>query len=189
MRERLAPGLLIAAPSMSDPRFRGAVVLLAESGTDGALGFVINRQMDLTLGDVAREVGFQLERDPPEEQVFSGGPVSPERGWVLFRSSEFHPDDDGGVLTVHEDIQLGATLDLLREFLSQRDVRSFRFLLGYSGWGPGQLEAELGEGAWLPLEASSDLLFDTPPDEMWEKAIRQLGLEPGTFFVGGAGSA
>lgn len=189
MRESLAPGLLIAAPNMTDPRFERAVVLLAESSTDGALGFVLNRQMELTLEEVATEVGFELERAAPEGKVFSGGPVSPERGWVLFRAPDQGPEEIEGILTVHDDIRLGATLDLLREFLTRKDVRSFRFLLGYSGWGPGQLESELGEGSWLPLEASSDLLFDTAPDDMWEKAIRRLGLQPGTFLVGGGGSA
>lgn len=200
MRDRLAPGLLIAAPNMSDPRFTRAVILLAESSPDGALGFVLNRAMDLTLAEVAREVGFELEHDPPDGPVFNGGPVSPERGWVLFRApgarvshadteTESEGETDSAIMTVHDDIQLGATLDLLREFLGRQDVRAFRFLLGYSGWGPGQLEAELGSGAWLPLEASSDLLFDVSPDDMWETAIRRLGLQPGGFFMGGGGDA
>lgn len=192
MRDRLAPGLLIAAPNMSDPRFSRAVILLAEASPDGAMGFVLNRTMDLTLAEVAREVGFDLEREPPDDPVYNGGPVSPERGWLLFRTpgaQESDDDDDGSIMTVHDDIQLGATLDLLREFLGRQDMRAFRFILGYSGWGPGQLEAELGSGAWLPLEASSDLLFDVAPDAMWETAIRRLGLQPGTFLVGSGGTA
>lgn len=191
MNDRLAPGLLIAAPSMPDERFAGTVILLAEANSEGALGFVINKPMDLTCDLVGQEIGVDVSDALADSPVFRGGPVSPERGWILFRDPARYESslDEDLIHTLHDDIQLGATVDLLREFFSQRDRRPFRFMLGCSGWGSGQLEAEIGEGSWIPMELQSALVFDTPPEALWERALEEIGLTRGTFLTTSGGSA
>ena len=189
MNDSLAPCLLVASPALSDDGFHRTVVLLTESSESGALGFVLNRKTPFLFEEVARELDVPYTPTPERDaSIYAGGPVSPERGWILFRDEErFH--DDGSVIEVTRGVKLGITVDLLKTFLSPREDRPFKFLLGYAGWGPGQLEAELKEGAWLPLDFRPDLLFETPADRLWDESIRRLGLAPGAFFMVPGGDA
>ena len=185
----LAPGLLIAAPSMTDPRFQGAVVLLAEASSDGALGFVINRTTPFTFADLADDIGFDIAEDVRTTRVHYGGPVSPERGWILFRDPEAAEEPRDNVLRVTSELHLAATLEVLGDFVTARNTAPFKLLLGYAGWAPQQLEGELREGAWIPLELEPDLLFAVDIDEIYESALERLGLKPGGFVMGSGGTA
>jgi putative transcriptional regulator len=188
MDSTLAPGLLIAAPTMDDTRFSRAVILLAEAGEDGALGFVLNRTTPYTFGDLAGDIGFELAPEIVDNNVHYGGPVSPERGWILFQEPE---SDEGkvreNVLHVTSEIRLAATLEVLGEFVTAENQSPFKLLLGYAGWDAKQLEEEIRDGAWIPAEFDAGLLFDVPNDNVWECALDKLGLAPGTFFMGRGG--
>jgi putative transcriptional regulator len=173
----LAPTLLVAMPQLQDPNFGKTVVLLCEHREEGAMGLVINRCTDTTASSIV-----QLE--PPIEHdngmpVWIGGPVDPSRGWLLINS------DVGDGVEVSPGVFLSASRDLLRKVLESDDLAErSRFLVGYAGWGPRQLDAELAASAWLTVPVDSQLMFDTPSTSMWEVAIRRLGIEPHSLAPG-----
>jgi putative transcriptional regulator len=173
--ESLAPALLLSMPQLMDPNFSKTVVLLCRHGEEGAFGLVLNRPAR-TSGRVV------VNLDPPvsterELQIWVGGPVEPQRSWILV-GGEIDPHDVEGGLQVAPGIYLSTSADLLRRSLDPEPPNRTRIVVGYSGWGPGQLEDELKESAWLLSEVDADLVFDTHPDRMWETAIRRLGADP-----------
>jgi putative transcriptional regulator len=159
-------------PQTSDPNFARSVVLLCEYTEKGAFGLVVNRQMT----DPAWTV---VKTDPPIEvnrdlRLWVGGPVEPQRTWVLMAESrglEEEEEISPGVLlsTSHE-----LTLDILRSGPTARA----RVVVGCAAWGPGQLDNEIASSGWLTTNVDPALIFNTPPDEMWETAIRRLGANP-----------
>jgi putative transcriptional regulator len=161
-------------PQLRDPNFERTVVLLCRHGEDGAFGLVINRPM-LTSGRVVVNLDppFETER---ELRVWIGGPVEPQRSWMLVGGPPEHNPEDG--LAITPEIYLSTSPVLLRHTLETEPDRT-RLVVGYSGWGPGQLEEELQASAWLLSDVDTDLVFDTDPDKMWETAIRRLGADPG----------
>lgn len=168
----LTPVLLVSMPQMLDPNFARTVVLLAEYGRHGAFGLVVNRRMV----EPAHEV---ITADPPlairkDVHLYVGGPVEPNRAWVLTR----HRELDGDALAITDNVYLSAAPALIRHTLQSSPDPQVRIVIGYSGWAPGQLDDELAESAWLMAPVETDLLFDTPVDQMWETAIRRLGAEP-----------
>jgi putative transcriptional regulator len=174
--EGLAPSLLLAMPQLDDPNFNRAVVLLCRHNDEGALGFIVNRPVHVS----AKEL---LALDPPLATetpltVWEGGPVSQERGWLLCREGT----PDSGTLEVCPGLVMSSSPTVLRRVLDgdQRDCEPdrSRLFLGYSGWGPGQLDQELASAAWLNAPLDLDMVFTTPPDDLWERAIRSLGVEP-----------
>lgn len=186
----LAPRLLVAAPSLSDPRFYRSVVLLAEAGEDGALGFVLNRRTPYTFGQLAKELGILPVAAHIDDHVNYGGPVSPERGWLVFKPDFLSSsDEDDAIIDVGDVLRVSATMNMLDKLLSGDNAPPFRLFLGYAGWGPQQLEAELAEGSWLPLDLDPSFVFDVPDDEAWDAAIKLLGLNPGTLVMGRGGAA
>lgn len=188
----LAPGFLVAAPALSDPNFAGSLVLVAEHHGEGALGFVLNRPAPITVADVLGGVDADLRRTAEavgraDGTVLVGGPVQPERLWILFRPGPVQPAAEAGSVKVGEDLALGGSRELL-EALVRAPVGPFVLLLGYAGWAPMQVEKEISGGAWVPMPLASDLVFDVPIDKRWETAVRRLGLDPGEFLVGGGGA-
>ncbi|HUE89235.1 MAG TPA: YqgE/AlgH family protein [Vicinamibacterales bacterium] len=168
----LAPVLLLSMPQMLDPNFARTVVLLAEYGTHGAFGLVVNRMMPEPAHEVIRP-------DPPmhireDVHLFVGGPVEPNRAWVLTN----HRELDGDALEICEGVYLSAAPELIRHTLRSSPDPQVRLVVGYAGWAPGQLDEELAASSWLMLPVQTDLLFDIPVEVMWETAIRRLGAEP-----------
>jgi putative transcriptional regulator len=168
----LAPVLLVSMPQMLDPNFARTVVLLAEYGKHGAFGLVVNRKMS----EPAHEV---IKADPPMEirkdvHLYIGGPVEPNRAWVLTR----HRELDGDALEISGEVFLSAAPNLIRHALRTSPDPQLRLIVGYAGWAPGQLDEELAASSWLMAPVQPDLLFDVPIDTMWETAIRRLGAEP-----------
>ncbi len=168
----LAPVLLLSMPQMLDPNFARTVVLLAEYSTQGAFGLVVNRQMP----EPAHEV---LQPDPPMDirkdvHLFVGGPVDPNRAWVLTN----HRELDGDALELAEGVYLSAAPDSIRHTLQSSPNPHRRLIVGYAGWAAGQLDEELAASSWLMLPVQADLLFEIPVEVMWETAIRRLGAEP-----------
>jgi putative transcriptional regulator len=168
----LAPVLLLSMPQMLDPNFSRTVVLLAEYGTHGAFGLVVNRMM----AEPAHEV---IRPDPPMDisrdvHLYVGGPVEPNRAWVLTNQREL----DGDALEIIEGVYLSAAPALIRHTLQSSPTPQVRVVVGYAGWAPGQLDEELAASSWLMAPVQPDLLFEIPVDIMWETAIRRLGAEP-----------
>jgi putative transcriptional regulator len=187
---RLAPGLLVASPTLADPNFAGSLVLMAEHQDEGALGFVVNRAAPIAIADVLFGIDPALRRTAEEAGraeglVLVGGPVSPERLWILYRPGPLALAADAVALA--NGLALGGSRELL-EALVGADVGPFLLLLGYAGWAPMQVEGEVAAGVWVPLPLHEDLVFETPLAGRWELAVRRLGLDPGGFVVGGGGA-
>jgi len=186
----LAPGFLVAAPALADPNFAGSLVLMAEHHGEGALGFVVNRPAPISVADVLVGVDEGLGRDAQtagraDGVVLVGGPVQPERLWILFRPGGA---DLEGAVALGEELALGGSRELLEGLVRAASPRPFLLLLGYAGWAPMQAENEIAAGAWVPMPLSSDLVFEVPLDKRWQTAVRRLGLDPGEFLVGGGGA-
>jgi putative transcriptional regulator len=172
-------------PQLVDPNFSRTVVLLCKHNDDGAFGLVVNRPL-VTTGPVVVEVRSQTEYQPLTEsserelQVWVGGPVEPQRSWILVGHDQDAEEEPRGV-RIAEGLHLSTSPDLLHRLLSAAPPARTRLIVGYSGWGQGQLEAELEASAWLISDIDSELIFATPPDHMWEAAIRRLGADPATL--------
>ncbi len=174
--DQLAPGFLIAMPQLGDPNFSKSVVLMLEHGEGGAMGIVVNRAAPLTLQDLGKSQSMEVAPGLAEERVFVGGPVEPQRGFVLH--------DDLGIAERHEVLPglfLSVTLDALAPLLAKGD-RRIRFCLGYAGWGPRQLEQEIAAGAWLYTEASAGPVLEGDPDQLWDATLRGMGVDPAMLF-------
>ncbi len=187
----LAPGFLVASPGLADPNFAGSLVLMAEHQGEGALGLVVNRPGPVTVAEVLGGVDPALRLAAESAgrdggQVLVGGPVTPERLWIIYRPGAIPVGEDA--LRVGDGLALGGSRELLEALVRAPDAGPFLLLLGYAGWGPGQVEGEIGQGAWVPLELHPDLVFEVPAEQRWEVAVRRLGLEPGGFIVGGGGA-
>jgi putative transcriptional regulator len=178
----LAPGLLLAMPQLADPNFSRAVVLMIEHGEQGSFGLVINHPSPIRATELLESLDMQWRGDP-SAVVWAGGPVSPSTGWVLHEPVAIAVARTGGTIEISSTISLSTSPDRLRS-LANDPPRNVRLLLGYSGWGPGQLAQEMASGAWLHTAAESALVFDTPADQMWDAAMRSLGVNPADLFVG-----
>ncbi len=176
----LAPGLLLAMPQLSDPNFSRAVVLMIEHGTQGSFGLVINHPSPISATELLESLDMSWAGES-SAVVWAGGPVSPSTGWVLHEPLGIAQPGQG-TIAITSSISLSTSPDRLRA-IANAPPRNIRLLLGYSGWGPGQLEQEMSRGAWLHAAAEPELIFDTPADDMWESAMRQLGINPESLFV------
>ncbi len=174
---KIAPGLMLAMPQLEDPNFTRSVILMIEHNEEGSFGLIVNRPSDLLVADVLSSLGIEWTSDP-EELVWSGGPVMPRTGWVLHEPVDI-PDEEGKV-DVTPEIVLSTSPDRLRA-IAQAPPPRVRFVLGFSGWGPAQLESELAAGAWITAEVTPELIFNTPAEEMWETVLRSLGIDPASL--------
>lgn len=176
----LAPGLLLAMPQLADPNFSRSVVLMIEHSTHGSFGLVINHPSPIKASELLDSLEMTWQGED-SAVVWAGGPVSPSTGWVLHEPVDIaHPGQ--GTIAITSSISLSTSPDRLRAIASS-PPRNIRLLLGYSGWGPGQLEAEMSRGAWLHATADPKLVFDTPADDMWDSAMRSLGISPESLFA------
>lgn len=175
MEARIAPGLLLSMPHLLDPNFTRAVVLMVEHSDEGSFGLIINHPSTLAVSELLDHLDIGWAGDG-DAVVWSGGPVTPQTGWVLHEPMA-GPPAPGGTLRVAPGIALSTSPDVLRS-LAAAPPRRLRFLLGYSGWGPGQLAHEMVRGSWLHADVTPELVFDTPADSMWETAVRSVGVDP-----------
>ena len=160
--------LLIAEPFLADPNFARSVILLCEHGDEGTVGFSLNRPTEHTLGDLLPELYTPLL------PVFQGGPVQLDTLHMLHRT----PVAFGGT-EIADGIYWGGSYEALQDCVVHNSYQpiDLRLFVGYSGWGPGQLEKELSEGSWLVANVTPELLFDTDPTALWKRAIDSLGGE------------
>jgi putative transcriptional regulator len=180
MPRSLAPAILLSMPQLRDPNFNRTVVLLCKHNESGALGLVVNRPL-VTTGRVVVNLEPPVTTDHDLE-VWVGGPVEPHHSWMLVGSPPgaqanlSHEAD--GEMRIAEGLYLSTSPHLLRRLLAPDPPPRARLIVGYSGWGPGQLEAELQASAWLISDVDAELIFETPAGNMWERAIRGLGVDP-----------
>jgi putative transcriptional regulator len=173
MSHGAAPLLLVSMPQMADPNFARTVVLLCDYTDQGAFGFVVNRQMSEPAWQLIRTE--PVMRIDPDVRLWVGGPVDLERTWVLMSESQ-GPDDEQREIV--PGVLLSVSRELTLQLLQAPPTARARVLVGYAGWGPGQLDKELAASAWLTAAVDPGLIFGVPPEEMWEAAIRRLGAEP-----------
>ena len=178
--------LLIAMPGMGDPRFTQSVIFLCAHGDEGAMGLIVNKRAEgLSFADLLRQVGVSPGEQAAGLAVHFGGPVERARGFVL------HSDDweaPGATKPLPRGLALTATVDILRDISAGRGPRQAVLALGYAGWAPGQLEAELQANGWLTAPADPDILFDRASDKKWHRALASMGIDPAMLY-GDAGHA
>ena len=183
----LSNQFLIAMPSLRDQNFSKTVTYICEHNADGALGIIINRPLELSLKDLLEHLQFEkLPSALAHAPVYSGGPVQQEQGFVIHTplgawDSTLQVTDTIGITTSRDILQA------LAEQHSEAPEQAF-LALGYAGWGSGQLEQEMAENAWLSVPASADILFNTPSEQRWQAAARQLGIDL-SLLSGQAGHA
>ena len=166
--------LLIAMPGMGDPRFEHAVVYLCAHSDEGAMGIIVNKPLpDLAMSDLLKQLKIAPNRHFREGEVHFGGPVEHGRGFVLHDAGYA---SDVGSMQVEGGFSLTATLDILEDLARGAGPERRILALGYAGWGPGQLEGELAQNAWLTVDASPELVFDADDIDKWDAALERLGV-------------
>jgi putative transcriptional regulator len=169
----LAGQLLIAMPQMEDPRFSRSVVFMCAHNAEGAMGLIVNKTVEQpSMGELLKQLSIEgdgFSRAP----VHFGGPVEAARGFVLHST-----DYTEQATLVVGDVGITATMDILRAIGRGEGPRRRFFALGYAGWGPGQLDAEIQANGWLTVPSDNTLLFDETNDDKWRRAIGKLGVDP-----------
>lgn len=170
---------LIAMPGLGSDAFSGAVVYLCEHNANGALGLVINKPIDITLKNLFDKVEIGLDReDLATAPVFFGGPVQTERGFVLHEPPAEGEPSYNSTLSIPGGLAMTTSKDVLEALAHGQGPRRVLVTLGYSGWGAGQLEDELGRNSWITVQAEPAIIFDTPVDKRYDRALGLLGIDP-----------
>lgn len=170
MKSNLKKGVfLIAEPFLNDPNFERSVILLCEYSKTGSLGFVVNHETNLFLGDVVEETIYE---DIP---LFLGGPVEKNTLHFLHRRPDLIPDS----LEVQKGIYWGGDFDRAKDELNAFNLKpeEIRFFIGYSGWSGGQLEEEMKQNTWIVSDSDAQFLFDTPSKNFWREVLKRMGGE------------
>jgi putative transcriptional regulator len=175
----LAGQILIAMPGMADPRFDRSVILICAHSPEGAMGLIINKPLaELSFSGLLEQLGIPRAPQGRDIRVQFGGPVERGRGFVL-HSSDW--EATGATLAVPGGYGMTATLDILQALAAGEGPGQALLALGYSGWGPGQLEAEIARNDWLTCEASEGLIFAADDRAKWSAALRGMGIDPLTL--------
>lgn len=174
----LANHFLVAMPGMKDPYFKRSVIYVCEHNEEGAMGLMINTPIDVTVGGMLKQVDVQpvhpqLNIGSLEDPVLSGGPVSEDRGFILHKTKDHYQSS----IEMPDGVSITTSKDILSVLGTEAEPESYLVALGYSGWEAGQLETELAENSWLTIEADSEVIFDTPIQERWNKAVEKLGID------------
>lgn len=168
--------LLIAMPGMGDPRFTHAVVFLCAHSDEGAMGLIVNKPVpEIRLEDLLSQLDIEANDDSRDLGLHFGGPVEGGRGFVLHSGDT---PDYPATLQVDDGFAMTATRDILVDMANGEGPSQAITALGYSGWGPGQLESELRENAWLTVAADRAIVFDPDDDGKWLRALKALGIDP-----------
>lgn len=171
----LANHFLIAMPSLNDPNFARSVTLLCQHGDDGAMGILVNRLSNYRLGDILAQMEITTDDESLASQpVLSGGPVQPERGFVLHEPTAEEWDSS---YRISDQLFLTTSRDILAAMAAGTGPKRAVVALGYAGWSAGQLENELQDNAWLSVAANPEIVFCTEIDLRWDEAARLMGVE------------
>lgn len=172
--EKLTNQFLIAMPALQDPNFFHGVTYMCEHNDEGAMGIMINRPLDISLGEVLGQMSLHTDDERITQQpVFLGGPVQHERGFVIHLP---HGEWEA-TLKITDEIGVTSSRDILEAIADGSGPRASLVALGYAGWGPGQLERELAENAWLSVPADHRTMFETPYEKRWEAAAALSGVD------------
>lgn len=204
----ISPGFLIASPKLDDSPFERAVIVMVQHDDEGAMGFIINKPLEIDFGSLIQSVNDdiapQITPQSFDIPVHFGGPVRVEQLWLIFQRQLAGQEDhlanqrllakmqqpDDGAMTFSDGWFLAASGDIIEGFALGHQYGAFRPFIGYAGWGPGQLEEEIEEGSWLLLDFDEDFFFDSLPGLHWDDALERLGVDPTAFLMmGKAGSA
>ena len=182
-RINLTNQFLIDMPGMVDPTFAGTVIYLCEHTDKGALGLVINKPVDIKLRNLFEKVELSLTReDIADAPVFFGGPVQTERGFVLHERVQAEGEQgspySSTLAIAGAPLDMTTSKDVLEALADGSGPKKLLVTLGYSGWGAGQLEDELSRNGWLTVGADPAIIFDTPIQERYERAVSLLGIDP-----------
>ena len=182
-RINLTNQFLIAMPGMVDPTFAGTVIYLCEHTDKGALGLVINKPVDIKLRNLFEKVELSLTReDIADAPVFFGGPVQTERGFVLHERVQAEGEQgspySSTLAIAGAPLDMTTSKDVLEALADGSGPKKLLVTLGYSGWGAGQLEDELSRNGWLTVGADPAIIFDTPIEQRYERALSLLGFDP-----------
>ncbi|MGB7317798.1 MAG: YqgE/AlgH family protein [Planktotalea sp.] len=177
---------LISMPDMPDPRFQGSVIFLCTHSSDGAMGLIVNKRVqDVNLADLLEQLSIPNPESAKSHPIYYGGPVESSRGFVLHSPdyrSELSSMDAG------EGLVMTATIDILEDIGAGNGPEKALVLLGYAGWGAGQLEAEIAANGWLIAQVENDVIFDAPDAKKWALALAEIGIDPAILSSSG-GSA
>lgn len=166
--------MLVAMPTMSDERFTRSVVYLCAHTEDGAMGLVVNKLLDsLTFPDLLEQLGLESSNRGDQIRVHFGGPVESARGFVLHSTDYLHD----ATMMVDDNIALTATVDVLKAMASGEGPNRSLLALGYAGWAPGQLDAEIQANGWLMVPADEELVFGEDVGSKWHQAINKIGID------------
>ena len=184
-RQYMAGQLLIAMPSMQDPRFAKTVIYMCAHSADGAMGLVVNQVLEsLTFPDLLEQLGIKTASMNDQIKVHFGGPVESGRGFVL-HSADYVKES---TLVVDGSFALTATVDILKAIATGEGPSSSLLALGYAGWGPGQLDSEIMANGWLHVPPDNDLVFGPDLGTKWDRALAKIGIDP-RMLSGDAGHA
>jgi putative transcriptional regulator len=169
----LTAHFLIAMPAMDDPNFAQGVTLLCQHNDEGAMGLVINRVSEFTVGEVLEQMQIANESgDLADIPVLAGGPVQPDRGFVLHDD----PREWSSTLRFGNGLAVSTSRDILEAMAKGEGPKNAVVALGYAGWTAGQLEEEIAANSWLTVEADQAILFSTPINARWQAAAKSLGI-------------
>lgn len=174
---------LIAMPGMADDNFAGSVIYLCEHTEKGALGLVINKPIDIKLRSLFEKVELTLDReDLADAPVFFGGPVQTERGFVLHEQLDGEGGHYNSSLRIPGGLEMTTSKDVLEALSHGAGPKKVLVTLGYSGWSAGQLEDEIARNGWLTVAAEPSIIFDTPIERRYDRALSLLGIDPGMLM-------
>ncbi|MEM6421561.1 MAG: YqgE/AlgH family protein [Pseudomonadota bacterium] len=175
--------MLIAMPQMPDPRFQRSLIYLCAHSEEGAMGLMVNRQAEnLKIADLFEKLSIPLPESDGRQPIRFGGPVETGRGFVL-HSGDYHADDAS--MRVDVDVSMTATMEILHAIGRGEGPARAIVALGYTGWGPGQLEMELRQNGWLACDPDPSLLFDDEHGDKWSRALSKLGISAALLSGGG----
>lgn len=165
---------LIALPTLQDPNFSRTVTYICEHTNEGTMGIIVNRPSALQLTDILHHMGIEETPDTPADmRIFIGGPVQEDRGFLLHSPAKRWDS----TLVITDDLAVTTSQDLVKALAKNEGPDNILFALGYAGWGPGQLEQELQQDAWIFGPASDEILFHTPVEQRWEAAAKLAGVD------------
>ena len=167
---------LIAMPSLTDPYFKRSVVYLCEHNTQGAMGFIINYPVKLTLQELLKNAeSITHQPNPPlTEPVFLGGPLDMERGFILHSPT----NDDSESTKLNEQLMMSNSNTILSTLGTDKAPEQYIVTLGYASWDSGQLEEEMNQNQWLTISCENDIIFNTPVEQRWNLSLQRLGIDP-----------
>ena len=179
-KSELCASLLVAMPQLADPNFRRAVVLVVHHDAESTFGLVLNREVELSIPELCESLDFTWNGRATDE-VGWGGPVESNTGWLLFQDDLDTVIEGDQVSKVEGELCFAGSMDVLRQ-VAERPPTDLRIFLGYAGWGEGQLEHELAQGAWVVAPLSPEVVFDIPAERMWDHVLREMDIDPATLI-------